>query len=109
MFRRKILANADRWRDTAVMSRDIIDLAHMVESWGMDDFIRGALAAQRAYGPAGEASVRAAAQKLLDDKLHFKRSTDGLRISKTATLTDGLRKIMTEEWTSVPLTGNRAR
>lgn len=108
-FAEKILANDDRWRDTAVMSRDIIDIAYMVESWGVDDLIGGAQAAYRAYGTSVEVSVRAAANKLLDDKLHFKRSTDGLRIGKTATLTDGLRRIMTQDWTCVPPAGKRAR
>ena len=44
----KLLANADRWRDAAVMSRDLIDLAMMAPSKAL---LKQALAkAQQAYG-----------------------------------------------------------
>lgn len=34
MFAEKLLANADRYLDSAVASRDIIDLAMMIDGWG---------------------------------------------------------------------------
>lgn len=34
MYAEKLLANADRWADEAVFSRDIIDLAMMISRWG---------------------------------------------------------------------------
>lgn len=34
MYAEKLLANADRWGDTAVMSRDVIDLLMMELRWG---------------------------------------------------------------------------
>lgn len=34
MYAEKLLANADRWRDRATMSRDIIDLSMMISRWG---------------------------------------------------------------------------
>lgn len=34
MFAEKLLANADRWPDRAVRSRDIIDLSMMISRWG---------------------------------------------------------------------------
>lgn len=34
MYAEKLLANADRGRDKSVMSRDIIDLAMMIDRWG---------------------------------------------------------------------------
>jgi predicted nucleotidyltransferase len=34
MFAEKLLANADRWMDKSVLSRDIIDLAMMQQRWG---------------------------------------------------------------------------
>lgn len=34
MYAEKLLANADRWADRAVMSRDIIDLSMMISRWG---------------------------------------------------------------------------
>jgi hypothetical protein len=33
-FAEKLLANADRWADRSVLSRDIIDIAFMVSHWG---------------------------------------------------------------------------
>ncbi|MGQ0525104.1 MAG: nucleotidyl transferase AbiEii/AbiGii toxin family protein [Betaproteobacteria bacterium] len=35
-FAEKILANDDRWIDESVLSRDIIDLAYMIEAWELD-------------------------------------------------------------------------
>ena len=32
---KKFLANADRWADRSVLSRDVIDLAFMIKGWGM--------------------------------------------------------------------------
>lgn len=34
MYATKLLANADRWKDLATNSRDIIDLAMMINTWG---------------------------------------------------------------------------
>ena len=34
LFSEKILANTDRWADKSVLSRDIIDLAFMINNWG---------------------------------------------------------------------------
>lgn len=34
LYAEKLLANADRWADKSVMSRDIIDLAMMINHWG---------------------------------------------------------------------------
>lgn len=34
MYTEKLLANADRWPDRAVLSRDIIDLSIMISRWG---------------------------------------------------------------------------
>lgn len=49
MYAEKLLANADRWGDHSVMSRDAIDLAMMVQAWG--DIPTEALQkAQQAYG-----------------------------------------------------------
>ena len=33
-FSQKLMANADRWAETSVFSRDIIDLAMMIQGWG---------------------------------------------------------------------------
>lgn len=34
MYAEKLLANADRWADKAVLNRDIIDLSMMISRWG---------------------------------------------------------------------------
>lgn len=34
MFAEKLLANADRWNDVGVLSRDILDLSMMISRWG---------------------------------------------------------------------------
>jgi len=34
MYAEKLLANADRWGDLSVASRDVIDLAMLIEHWG---------------------------------------------------------------------------
>lgn len=49
MYATKLLANADRWRDSATNSRDIIDLAMMIKAWGPIPEIAWSKA-QAAYG-----------------------------------------------------------
>ena len=58
----KLLANSDRWRDDAVLSRDLIDLAMMAPP---KTLLRQAIAkAQGAYGASVEADLRKAIQNL---------------------------------------------
>lgn len=58
----KLLANSDRWRDDAVLSRDLIDLAMMAPPKAL---LRQAIAkAQGAYGASIEADLRKAIQNL---------------------------------------------
>jgi hypothetical protein len=58
----KLLANSDRWRDDAVLSRDLIDLAMMAPSKAL---LRQAIVkAQGAYGASIEADLRTAIQAL---------------------------------------------
>ena len=60
----KLLANADRWRDDAVRSRDLIDLAMMVPA---KQLLRAALAkAKSAYGDSVDAALAGAIQDLRD-------------------------------------------
>jgi hypothetical protein len=51
-FAEKLLANADRARDTSSNSRDLIDLAFMTASWSLHDFNEGRIRAEDAYGSA---------------------------------------------------------
>ena len=58
----KLLANSDRWRDDAVMSRDLIDLAMMSPS---KKLLRLAIdKAKAAYGDSVEADLTKAIQNL---------------------------------------------
>ena len=58
----KLLANSDRWRDDAVLSRDLIDLAMMAPPKAL---LRQAIAkAQGAYGASIEADLHKAIQNL---------------------------------------------
>jgi hypothetical protein len=75
----KLLANSDRWRDDAVLSRDLIDLAMMTPTKAL---LRQAIAkAQGAYGASIEADLRKAIQDLrerphrLDHCMHVLRMT----------------------------------
>jgi hypothetical protein len=92
-FAEKLLANADRWRDNAVLSRDIIDLAFMVEGWSRADALAGAALARGAYGTVVDRALGEAAQRLLDVATHRKRCIAALRVVNVKTLTAGLRKL----------------
>lgn len=61
MFAEKLLANADRYGDISVASRDIIDLAMMMEGWG--DIPNAAWGkAKKAYGDSAEKAFNKAVE-----------------------------------------------
>lgn len=97
-FAEKVLANDDRWNDESVLSRDIIDLAYMIEAWGVKPFQDGLRRAHQAYGDHIAGSIRAAAQKLKENKSYYKKCVDGLRVTKAGTLTAGLKRIVATDW-----------
>ena len=97
-FAEKFLANADRWNDESFMSRDVIDLAYMLRSWGTQLFLEGGRLAHAAYGVTVETSARAAARKLMDRKDYFKQCVDALHVTNTATLVAGLKAITARDW-----------
>jgi hypothetical protein len=92
-FAEKLLANADRWRDDAVLSRDVIDLAFMMEGWSREDALAGAALARSAYGSIVDRALGEAAQRMLDAEAHRKRCITALRVVNVKTLTAGLRKL----------------
>lgn len=60
LYAEKLLANADRWADRSVLSRDIIDLAMMIGHWG--EVPQAAWEkAEAAYGPSVRHAYRQAA------------------------------------------------
>jgi len=94
----KFLANADRCNDESFLSRDAIDLAYMLEGWGMANFLGGGRLAHAAYGDAVETCAREAARKLIERKDYFRKCVDSLRVTKTATLIAGLKRIAARGW-----------
>lgn len=97
-FAEKVLANDDRWLDESVASRDVIDIAYMIEAWGMQAFIEGTHRARGAYGKGVDASLRASAKKLLQKKTYFKKCVTSVGISDASTLVSGLGRIVARDW-----------
>jgi hypothetical protein len=98
-FAEKFLANDDRWNDEAVLSRDAIDLAFMIEGWSAAAAREGSAAARGAYGDSVGDAAQAAARKLIHKKDYFKKCVSGLRVTRTETLTSGLKKLAAGKWT----------
>lgn len=65
----KLLANADRFRDTSTNSRDIVDLAFMTASWSIDDLTEGWFRAEEAYGDAAKTGLLFALDKMEQSKV----------------------------------------
>ncbi len=63
----KLMANSDRWADTSVMSRDIIDLAVLADADGTLDPV-GVAKALHAYGPSVLEDLKKARAQLLERK-----------------------------------------
>ena len=97
-FAEKVLANADRGLDESVASRDVMDIAYMIEAWGIEVFVDGVAKARDAYGKGAEASLRVSAQKLLAKKTYFKKCVTTHAISEVKTLVSGLHRIVAREW-----------
>lgn len=97
-FAEKVLANDDRWLDESAASRDVIDVAYMIDAWGMQAFIEGTHRARDAYGKRTDASLRASAQQLLDKKPYFRKCVASLGITDVSTLASGLGRIVARNW-----------
>lgn len=79
----KLLANADRWRDDSVFSRDLIDLALMDASPAL---LREARTkAERAYGYTGAGELVLSAAQMLRDRPH--RLGECMQAMKITTVT----------------------
>ena len=92
-FAEKWLANADRWNDTAVLSRDAFDLVFMLRAWDVDDAHAGAQLAAGAYGEVVRRAALAASALLLGDTKYRKRCAENLGISDSKNLVPGLKKL----------------
>ncbi len=93
-FAEKLLANADRGLDTSTLSRDIVDLAFMIEAWPEADLQTGLATAAMAYGDAVARSLKAVGEKIRKDKVYRYRCIDGLGITDSKTLSSGIKALM---------------
>ena len=90
-FAEKFLANADRGLDASTLSRDIVDLAFMIEGWSRVDADAGMAIAMGAYGDSVRRSLAAVTRKMREDKAYRNRCVEGLAISDPKVLTAGLK------------------
>ena len=78
MYAEELLANADRYRDKAVASRDIIDLAMMIGHWGAVP-VQAWEKVRKAYGASADRAFEGAIEMVSDrtylvkclDKMHM--------------------------------------
>jgi hypothetical protein len=97
-FAEKFLANADRGLDASTLSRDVVDLAFMIEGWPATAVARGFAVAQEAYGAEVGRKLTAATARLREDKSWRRRVIDGLAIEDTKTLASGLARLAQGKW-----------
>lgn len=91
-FAEKLLANADRWADKSVLSRDLIDLAFMVSHWGNVPGEAFAIT-ERAYGTAVRKSLKSAVEMLLAEDAYLERCIAVMNITETGRLKNSLKLI----------------
>lgn len=92
-FAEKFLANADRGLDVSTLSRDLVDLAYMVEGWSREDAEAGMAIAKTAYGDVVTRAIAAVVEKLRNDRAYRNRCVKGLAVTDSKTLTAGLRAL----------------
>lgn len=91
-FAEKLLANADRWSDKSVMSRDIIDLAFMVSHWG--EISQEAFEiAESAYGKVVRKNLINAVSLLQSDDIYRRRCIEAMDINDKERLKAGLEMV----------------
>ena len=88
-FAEKLLANADRWGDKSVMSRDIVDIAFMVSHWGGIPQEAFALA-ESAYGNIIRKNLINAVSLLQGDDIYRNRCIEAMDICDEERLQAGL-------------------
>ncbi|EGF31055.1 hypothetical protein IMCC9480_401 [Oxalobacteraceae bacterium IMCC9480] len=72
MFAEKLLANADRFADKSVLSRDVIDIAMMEINWGTIP-ASAWIKTEDAYGKSVKTSFNKAKEILRTDRTYFSR------------------------------------
>lgn len=89
-FSEKLLANADRWSDKSVLSRDIIDISFMVSHWGAIPS-ESVVIAENAYGISVIKSLRSAVALVQSDAAYLEHCLSSMAITDVERLKDGLR------------------
>lgn len=92
-FAEKWLANADRWNDSAVLRRDLIDLAFMLAHWPEAEALAGAARAAGAYGGAIRRTAVAATARFAENASLRRQCIDELGIEDSRTLMTGIRRL----------------
>lgn len=92
-FAEKFLANADRGLDASTLSRDIVDLAFMIEGWPRSDAVEGLAMARDAYGESIGRALAAVTRKIREDKAYRNRCVEGLAISDPKVMNAGLKTL----------------
>jgi hypothetical protein len=82
MVTSKLLANSDRWADSGVMSRDLIDLAMMRP--GRRLMQRAVMKARTAYGDSVEADLKKAIALLRDNPGRLERCMNAMGMTTVA-------------------------
>ena len=91
-FAEKLLANADRGRDSSTHARDSIDLAFMAANWPEEDQRTGMATAESAYGDVVRRELDAVLSSL-DDADYRQRCLTALSVSDTGAFSRGLRAL----------------
>lgn len=91
-FAEKFLANADRGLDASTLSRDMVDLAFMIEGWPKPEAQAGLDLAKSAYGSSVMRALEAVGERLRD-RAYRNRCVDGLGLADPGTLTAGLKSL----------------
>ncbi len=91
-FAEKFLANADRGLDASTLSRDVVDLAFMVEGWSKADADAGLTIAKAAYGATVLRSLGAVIGKM-GERAYRNRCVEGLAITTPKVLGAGLKTL----------------
>ena len=97
-FAEKFLANTDRWRDDAVYSRDLIDLAFMMASWGGTEALAGLAIAHEAYGEVVEESLDLANARFSSDLVYQRQCLKRLSVTDAPRMRRGLARLKAKRW-----------
>jgi len=88
-YAEKLLANADRWADRQVLSRDLIDLGALRHSLGPIP-VAAWRKVEAAYRTAARTDLSKALSTFCQDLQHQRRCFEGLQIEETQTILEGL-------------------